>query len=131
MITTETAPETERGAITRVVVAYIDGARAGDADKLMEAFDPRAWMFGSLGGQRFDIPIGEMIEMLTAQPMGETYEARITSVEQAGHAARVTLDETDCWGSVSFTDFFGLSKIDGEWKIVSKVFAHTGGEMPK
>jgi Putative lumazine-binding len=128
MTTTET--ETERGAITRVVEAYIDGARTGDADKLMEAFDQRAWMFGSLGGQRVDVPIAEMIEMVKAQPMGETYEARITSVEQVGDAARVTLDETGCWGSVSFTDFFGLSKIDGEWKIVSKVFAHTGGEMP-
>ena len=128
MTTTET--ETERGAITRVVEAYIDGARTGDADRLMEAFDQRAWMFGSLGGQRVDVPIAEMIEMVKAQPMGETYEARITSVEQVGDAARVTLDETGCWGSVSFTDFFGLSKIDGEWKIVSKVFAHTGGEMP-
>jgi hypothetical protein len=128
MTTTET--ETERGAITRVVEAYIDGARTGDADKLMEAFDQRAWMFGSLGGQRVDVPIAEMIEMVKAQPMGETYEARITSVEQVGDAARVTLDETGCWGSVSFTDFFGLSKIDGEWKIVGKVFAHTGGEMP-
>jgi len=62
--------------------------------------------------------------------MGKTHEARITSVEQVGDAARVTLDETGCWGSVSFTDFFGLSKINGDWKIVSKVFAHTGGEMP-
>ena len=128
MATTETA--TERDAITSVVEAYIDGARAGDADKLRRAFDERAWMFGSLGGQRVDIPITEMIEMVKAQPMGESYEARITSVEQVGDAAQVTLEETGCWGSVSFTDFFGLSKIDGEWKIVGKAFAHTGGEMP-
>jgi hypothetical protein len=128
MRTTDT--ETERAAITRVVEAYIDGARTGDADKLKQAFDERAWMFGSLGGQRVDVPVAQMIEMVKAQPMGETYEARITSVERVGDAARVTLDETGCWGSVSFTDFFGLSKIDGEWKIVSKVFAHTGGEMP-
>jgi Putative lumazine-binding len=128
MSTTETT--TERGAITSAVQAYIDGARAGDAEKLKQAFDERAWMFGSLGGQRVDIPITEMIEMVKAQPMGESYEARITSVEQVGDAARVTLEETGCWGGVSFTDFFGLSKIDGEWKIVSKAFAHTGGEMP-
>src|ERR1041385_4847687 len=122
--------ETERGAITRVVEAYIDGARTGDADKLKAAFDQRAWMFGSLGGQRVDVPIAERIQMVKVQPTGESYEARITSVERVGDAARVTLDETGCWGSVSFTDFFGLSKIEGEWKIVSKVFAHTGGEMP-
>src|ERR1043166_5032975 len=117
MSTTET--ETERGAITRVVEAYIDGARTGDADKLMKAFDQRAWMFGSLGGQRVDIPIGKMIEMVKAQPMGETYEARITSVERVGDGARVTLDETGCWGSVSFPGFSRLSKIDGGGEMVS------------
>lgn len=127
---TATEIETERGAITRLVVAYIDGARTGDADKLMQAFDPRAWMFGSIGGERVDIPIGEMIEMLTAQPMGETYRVRITSVEQVGNAARVTLDETGCWETVAFTDFFAPSKIAGEWKIVSNVFVHTGGVLP-
>jgi hypothetical protein len=31
---------------------------------------------------------------------------------------------------MSFTDFFALSRFDGEWKIVNKTFAHTGGEPP-
>ena len=129
MASTETT--TERGAITNALEAYIEGARSGDAEKLKQAFDERAWMFGSLGGRRVDVPIMQMIEMIKAQPMGESYEARITSVEKVGDAARVTLEETGCWGSVSFTDFFGLSKIDGQWRIVSKTFAHTGGEMPQ
>ena len=128
MATTESA--TDREAIASTVQLYVDGARTGDTEKLKQAFDERAWMFGSLGGQRVDIPITEMFGMVESQPMGDSYEARITSVEQVGDAALATLEETGCWGSVSFTDFFGLSKIDGEWKIVSKTFAHTGGEMP-
>lgn len=128
MATMDTA--TEHGAITSAVQLYVDGARTGDVDRLKQAFDERAWMFGTLGGQRVDIPITEMIAMVEKQPMGETYEARITSVEQVGDAAIATVEESGCWGSVSFTDFFALSKIDGEWKVVSKVFAHTGGEMP-
>jgi hypothetical protein len=31
---------------------------------------------------------------------------------------------------VPFVDRFALAKIDGTWKIVNKLFAHTGGEMP-
>ena len=31
----------------------------------------------------------------------------------------------DFWGQ-DFTDFFLLSRIEGEWKIVAKAFAHTG-----
>jgi hypothetical protein len=31
---------------------------------------------------------------------------------------------------VSFVDYFLLARIDGVWKIVCKLFAHTGGEPP-
>ena len=89
-------------------------------------------MFGSLGGQRFDMPIGQMFELVAAQPMnvGGNYSARVTSVEQVGDVATATLEETGCWGTVSFVDVFALARLDGSWKIVNKVFAHTGGEMP-
>lgn len=130
MATTETAAD--RDAITSVVQLYIDGAATGDVEKLKQAFHDEAWMFGSLGGERVDIPIGQMIEMAAAQPMDAhgSYSAQVTSLEQVGDAATAKLEETGCWGGVSFVDFFTLVKIGGEWKIVSKTFAHTGGEMP-
>ena len=80
MTTTET--EIERGAITSVVEAYIDGARTGDADKLKAAFDQRAWMFGSLGGQRVDVPIAEMIQMVTHGIWRD--EPRLNAAAQGG-----------------------------------------------
>src|SRR4051812_28011006 len=52
--TTETA--TERDAIAAVMQHYIDGSAEGDASKLKQAFHPEARMYGSLGGQRMDIP---------------------------------------------------------------------------
>ena len=130
MAATDTA--TDREAITDTVQLYIDGSSTGDVAKLKEAFHEQAWMFGSLGGQRFDMPIGQMFEMVAAQPMntGGNYSARVTSVEQVGDVATATLEETGCWGAVSFIDIFALAQIDGSWKIVNKVFAHTGGEMP-
>jgi hypothetical protein len=123
---------TDREAITGTVQLYIDGSSTGDVSKLKEAFHEQAWMFGSLGGQRVDIPIAQMFDMVASQPMnsGGTYSARVTSVEQVGDVATATLEETGCWGAVSFVDIFALARIDGAWKIVNKVFAHTGGEMP-
>ena len=122
----------ERTQIEQAVQLYIDGARDGDAAKLRDAFDERAWMFGSLGGNRFDVPIAEMIAMSDGHPadVDGSYEARIVSVDQVGDAAIVRLDEDGFWGSVSFTDFFTLARIDGDWKIVNKTFAHTGGTPP-
>src|SRR4051794_14994628 len=100
-----TAQDTEQ--ITQTVQLYIDGARDGDADKLRQAFHPDSRMWGSLGGQRFDVPIGEMIAMLDGQSVDVdgSYQARIVSVEQTDDAANVVLQEEGFWGTVSFVDF--------------------------
>jgi hypothetical protein len=123
---------TDRAAIEAVVQLYVDGASKGEPEKLKEAFHETAWMFGSISGQRFDMPIAKMIETITAQPLDADggFKSRITGVEQVGDAATVTLEEDGCWGNISFVDYFTLAKIDGTWKIVNKTFAHTGGEMP-
>jgi hypothetical protein len=130
MAVTETA--TDREAIAAVVQLYIEGASKGDADRLKEAFHEQAWMFGSISGKRFDMPITQMIDIVTSQPLDSDggYRARVNSIEQTGDAATATIEEEGCWGGVSFVDFFTLAKIDGAWKIVNKTFAHTGGEMP-
>ena len=130
MSATDTA--TDREAIAAVVQLYIDGVADGDADKLKQAFDERAWMFGMLGEERVDMPITSMIEMAAAQPMNTagTYEAKITDLSSTGDTATATIEETGCWGSVSFVDQFLLARIDGAWKLVGKSFTHTGGEMP-
>jgi hypothetical protein len=130
MAITEAA--TDRDAIAAVIQLYIEGSAAGDVSKLEQAFHPEARMFGSLGDERVDVPITEMFGMVAAQPMdvAGSYQANLTSVDQMNDAATARLEETGCWGDVSFVDFFSLSRIDGAWKIVNKTFAHTGGELP-
>ena len=123
---------TERAEIEQTVQLYIDGASKGDATKLKKAFHDPAWMFGAISGQRFDMPIALMIQEVTANPLDSDggYSARIVSVQQTSDAAIATVEESGCWGNLSFVDYFSLAKIDGAWKIVNKTFAHTGGEMP-
>jgi hypothetical protein len=124
---------TEQAEITRVVNLYAEGVRDGDAAKLREAFHPQAWMFGSLAGTRYDEPIDELIALVDGKPVDVdgSFQARVVSVEQVGDAAFAVLQEDGFWGTVSFTDFFTLARIDGAWKIVNKTFAHTGGEPPE
>jgi hypothetical protein len=124
---------TEQAEITRAVNLYAEGVRDGDAAKLREAFHPQAWMFGSLAGTRYDEPIDELIALVDGKPVDVdgSFQARVVSVEQVGDAAFAVLEEDGFWGTVSFTDFFTLARIDGAWKIVNKTFAHTGGEPPE
>jgi Putative lumazine-binding len=122
----------EKSEITRAVDLYIEAMRDGDAAKLRAAFHPDAWMFGSLAGTRYDEPIGELAALIDGKSVDVdgSFQARVASVEQVGDAAFVVLEEQGFWGTVSFTDFFTLVQIDGEWKIANKTFAHTGGEPP-
>ncbi len=41
------------------------------------------------------------------------------SIEGTAATVRVTLED---WHGIAFTDFHSLLKIDGEWKIIAKVF---------
>ena len=45
---------------------------------------------------------------------------RIASVEVTGNAARATIVLE--YPKVTLTDYMSLLKIDGEWKIVNKIF---------
>jgi hypothetical protein len=119
-------------AICRVVQLCTDGEANGDVAKLREAFHADARMFGSLAGTRYDVPIAELFSLAESAPADTgDYRSRVLSVQQTGEAAVAVVAEEGYWGSVSFVDYLLLARIDGVWKIVSKLFAHTGGEPPE
>jgi hypothetical protein len=129
MSTVAAGNETAVGAVQ----LYVEGVANGDAAKLEQAFQEGAWMFGAVSGTRYDVPITEMIKMIEAQPadVDGNFRATVRSVEEEGDAAVVTLEEDGFWGALSFVDFFSLVRIEGNWRIVNKTFAHTGGSLPE
>ncbi len=119
-------------AIHRVLQMCTEGEAKGDVAKLREAFHADARMFGSLAGTRYDVPIEELFTLAESAPADTgKYRSRVLSVQQTGDAAVVVVAEEGYWGSVSFIDYLLLARIDGVWKIVCKLFAHTGGEPPE
>ena len=107
----------ERTSVETTVQLYIDGASKGDAAKLKKAFHEKGWMFGSIAGRRFDAPLTTMIHELSANPLDSNgeYRGRIVSVEQTEDAAIATVEESGCWGNLSFVDYFTLAKLVGAW----------------
>jgi hypothetical protein len=122
-------PIDDHDAIAATVQMYIDGSAKGDAAMLTEAFHPNAQMYGAVGPDRYDEPIAEYVKLVAESP-GGPMRGRITSIVQSGDAAGAIVEEDGFWGTLSFTTFLMLSRIDGRWRIVNKNFAHTGGEMP-
>ena len=119
-------------AIHRVLALCTEGEAKGDVAKLREAFHEDARMFGSLAGERYDVPIEELFELAQSAPADTgNYRSRVLSVHQTGDSAVGVVAEEGYWGTVSFIDYLLLARIDGAWKIVCKLFAHTDGEPPE
>ena len=119
-------------AISRVLQLCTEGEAKGDVEKLQEAFHADARMFGSIAGERYDGPIEELFELAKSEPADTgNYRSRVLSVQQTGDAAVGVVAEEGYWGTVSFIDYFQLARIEGDWKIVCKLFEHTGGEPPE
>lgn len=118
-------------AVRAVVQLCLDGEATGDVGKLEQAFHADAWMFGELAGTRYDVPIQTLFDMSAESPADTgSYRSRIISISCHGDVAAATVAEEGYWGTVSFLDLLALCRIDGTWKIVSKTFAHLGGEPP-
>ena len=113
--------------VRKVVQQYIDGTYQGDVKALRDCFHPKAVMNGYLGDQLLvggPEPFFENMENAPSS-MAEAaapYKAEIVSVDVVGNVASVTIKETGFAGSMDFTDFFHLLKVQGEWKIMSKTF---------
>lgn len=111
--------------IAEVIDGYVRGCQTGDEAVLKDAFHTDARMFGAVAGDRYDMPVlGGMSAAMAEKPTVD-HDARILSIDVEGDAACVKLAESRFWGQ-DFIDYFLLSRIDGDWQIVAKAFAHTG-----
>jgi hypothetical protein len=116
---------TDAEKIAQKVDGYVRGCQTGDGTHFKEAFHPEARMFGAVGADRYDVPIfGGMDAAVAAQPTVD-HDAKILSIDVEGDAACVKLAESRFWGE-DFTDYFLLSRVDGEWQIVAKAFDCSG-----
>ena len=115
--------------ITRLINLYIDGAGKGDASKLNEAFHSSARWFGTMGGTDYDVDKAGFVAMMVESPADAgQLKVEIIDIQIDGTVAVATVKESGFWGTLSFTDYFTFSVLDGHWQITNKVFAHTGGE---
>ena len=112
---------TEHGAIAKAVQHYIDGAKSGSGDDMKPAFHKDATIFGYAGADLFAGPIQQLFDWSDENGPAAELQARIASVDVVDTVATVRLELNNLAGS-RYTDLFTLLKVDGEWKIMNKVF---------
>ena len=111
----------EYDAITKVVQTYIDGAKSGRGDDMQPAFHKDATIFGYVGADLFAGPIQQLFTWNDENGPASGLHALITNINLINTVAAVQLELED-WTGYRFTDLFMLLKVDGEWKIMNKVF---------
>ncbi len=111
----------ENDAIAKTVQHYIDGARSGRGDDMKPAFHKDATIFGYAGADLFAGPIQQLFGWNDENGPATELQARIASIDLVDTVATVRL-ELDNWTGSRYTDLFTLLKVDGDWKIMNKVF---------
>ncbi len=111
----------EYDAIAKTVQHYIDGAKSGKGDAMKPAFHKDATIFDYAGADLFGGPIQKLFDWSDEADPAAELQSRIASIDLAGTVAIVRLELANLNGA-RYTDMFTLLKVDGEWKIMSKVF---------
>ncbi len=111
----------EYDAIEKTIQHYLDGARSGKGEDMKPAFHKDATIFGYAGPDLFAGPIQRLFDWADDSDPATRLQARITSMDVVDSVATVRL-ELDNWNGSRYTDMFTLLKVDGQWKIMNKVF---------
>ena len=121
MITNAPPSLSEYDAVANTIQLYINGGKSGRTDEMKRAFHPGATIFGYLGTDLIAGPIQVLFDWNDQNGAATELQGRIASIDIIETVATVRL-ELDNWSGHRFTDLFTLLKVDGEWKIMNKVF---------
>jgi len=112
--------QSEDEAIKETLNNYLDGGAVGDTARLNRAF----FNFANLRNLSKEGKVSEMAvkKFIASVPAGGAkWTSKIVNYSYAGTAATAVTEEE--LPTFKFVDFLNLLKINGEWKIVSRVYS--------
>lgn len=107
------------------VKACLENYMSGEGNRMEQAFHTSAFMkyIDPKTGTFKDVPIAEFIARIKSTPPAGGRKIELLSFDISGTAAQAKIRlEND---KAIFLDYLNLLKIDGSWKIVSKIFSRT------
>ena len=122
-------PTGDEAAVRETIQFYLDGYATGDVDKLKKAFrqDVVIKYINPWNGEYAEFTMPQLNEFMGNLPKRWEVTSRIDSVDVHGKAAgaKVTAQVA---GSVVWTDYLTLLKIEGKWWIIGKI---SHGDLPR
>ncbi|MFT3981803.1 MAG: nuclear transport factor 2 family protein [Ferruginibacter sp.] len=103
--------------------ACLEDYMSGDGNRMEKAFHPSATMkyIHPKTGELVDVPIADFIARVKANTAKEDRKIEIVSLNMEGTAANAKIKIEAA--NATLYDYMNMLKINGEWKIVSKIFS--------
>lgn len=117
---TSIAQKSDYHLVEQTVNYYLDGGTNNDFNTLKKAFHETATMKYITKEGYKEVNALEFFSGMDASKPKSNRKTRIADITISGHAANARLEIE--YENFSFIDFMNLLKIDGEWKIVNKIF---------
>lgn len=116
------AQDHEELAARKPLEQYILAHATGKSEYILQAFSPEARILFVRDGKFTQLTRDEFAARFSGKPEADEAQRlrRIAKIEITGNAAtaKIVLE----YPKVTLTDYMSLLKIDGEWKIVNKIF---------
>lgn len=106
--------------VEKTVNYYLEGGTNNDFETLAKAFHPNATMKYITDAGYQEVNALDFFKKGMKPGPKQNRKTRVAQIDITGHAASARL-EID-YPTFTFIDYMNLLKIDGEWKIVSKIF---------
>jgi hypothetical protein len=112
----------EKDLVSVALENYIKGHSTGDGEFIRKAFHTEGNLIFVRDGKYTTRSFADYIAGFSGKPAGDEAGRKrsIESIDVAGNAAsaKIVLD----YPTTRFVDYMSLLKINGEWKIVNKIF---------
>lgn len=112
--------------IGKVIHNYLEGIYQGDVERLRSSFTDNAQLWGEVKGAEYFKSLENYLESVknrkSPRELGEVFKMKILSLEIMGNVATAKLHVPML--GYNYYDFLSLRIVEGEWKIVNKLFTH-------
>ncbi|RBW55811.1 hypothetical protein DS884_15790 [Tenacibaculum sp. E3R01] len=114
------AQESDYKLVEKTVSYYLEGGTNNDFETLKKAFHEDATMKFVSKGIYKEVNALSFFKRVTKKGPKQNRKTQISYINVSGNTANAKLEIE--YPSFTFIDYMNLLKIDGEWKVVNKIF---------
>ena len=117
--------------VEKAAMNFVKSVAEGNSKYAKELFTDEAVLFGNLNGELEHGSIEQFYKNVDTVGADENFKARVDVVTVEETLAVVRVLEEGWGGSIDFTDYLLLLKLNGEWKCVAKAYNQNSNTIKK